>query len=829
MMGSTEETDVYPFRLAEARWQKYWDEQGLYNTKTDASRKKYYVLEMFPYPSAKLHVGHMRPYSITDAIARFKIMQGYNVLHPIGYDSFGMPAEIAAVERNIHPFEWTRKCIETIRGQFRRLGYSYDWRREVITCDPGYYRWSQYFFLKMFEKGLAYRKKSPANWCPKCSTVLANEQVIDGRCWRCGSTVIQNELEQWFLRITSYADRLLDFSNLNDWPERVLLMQKNWIGRSEGVEIKFSVQCPVSSVQLKNKDLMVFTTRPDTIFGATYVVLSAGHPLVSDILKISENSLLKDFIARTGSKDITVTTMIDMEKEGVFTGFYAINPVNREKIPIWIANYVLMGYGTGAIMAVPTHDQRDFEFAKKYNLPMRIVIQDPGSSIQDPAEMKEAYEGEGTLVNSGQFNGIPNLQAIEKISDWMEKEKMGSRQVNYRLRDWCISRQRYWGTPIPVIYCKKCGMVPVPEKDLPVRLPEKINITGKGSSPLARAEDFVKCSCPKCGGSAERETDTMDTFICSSWYFLRYTSVNSDDAAFHKEDSDYWMPVDQYVGGVEHAILHLLYSRFFVKFLKDIGEVKCEEPFVNLLAHGMVVKDGAKISKSKGNIVDPDIIIDRYGADVMRLFMLFAAPPEPDLEWNDEGIEGASRFLNRVWRLVKQYPVSRPARLAGKPSIQCPAENDKKIQRKLQQTIKKVTEDLERFHFNTAIASLMEMTNLIGQSPSKEVLEKIILLLAPFVPHFSEECWAVLGNKPSIFGIPWPGYDKDAIREEESLIIVQVDGKLRDRVPVPAGAVEEDVRKIVLAREKVSRWLENRKIANIVFIKDKLLNIVTSQ
>ncbi|OIN96533.1 leucine--tRNA ligase [Candidatus Desantisbacteria bacterium CG1_02_38_46] len=804
--------DKYPFAEIEYKWQKYWEQHKIYEVEKDSSKEKYYVLEMFPYPSATLHVGHTRPYSITDVIARFKLLQGFNVLHPVGYDSFGMPAEISAFERSMHPATWTYQCIDNIRAQFKRLGFSYDWRREIITCEPSYYRWNQWFFLKFYEKGLAYRKKTPANWCSKCETVLANEQVIDGQCWRCNTKVEQKNLEQWFLSITSYAERLLDTSNLKEWPERVLLMQKNWIGRSEGVEIKFKI---------KNEELPVFTTRPDTIFGATYVVLSPEHPLVNNIIHLSKSrGLIKKFVEKAKSKDMTIATILDMEKEGIWTGFYAVNPVNNEKIPIWVANYVLTEYGTGAIMAVPTHDQRDFEFAKKYGLPMRIVIQKQtsDSKLQNVEEMTQSYEGEGVLVNSGQFNGLENKQAIDKIGIWMEQQGIGERKVYYKLRDWCISRQRYWGTPIPIVYCEKCGIVAVPENDLPVKLPKKITITRKGQSPLAYVEEFVNCTCPKCRGRARRETDTMDTFVCSSWYFLRYTSINSEKVPFNLEDVNYWMPVEQYVGGVEHAILHLLYARFFNKFLKDIGMVNNEEPFTNLLVHGMVIKDGAKMSKSKGNVVSPDEIIERYGADVLRLFMLFAAPPQPDLEWSDEGIEGANRFLNRVWRLVKQVVESE----------KCGGQENQRILRKLHHTIKKVTEDIERFHFNTAIASIMELINTVQQSSPirKEILETIVLLLSPFVPHICEEMWESMGNKPSIFNQSWPKYNPELIKEEETLIIIQVNGRVRDKMLVPSGISEEDVRKMVLNREKVRKWTGGKTIENIIFIPDKLINIV---
>ncbi|MCM8761992.1 MAG: leucine--tRNA ligase [Candidatus Omnitrophica bacterium] len=636
--------EKYNFREIEEKWQKRWEEEEIYRAKFLSDKKKFYVLEMFPYTSAQIHMGHVRNYTIGDVISRFFMMNGFNVLHPIGYDAFGMPAENAAIKQKIHPKDWTYKNIETIRKQLKKLGISYCWEREVITCDSDYYRWNQYFFLQFYKKGLVYKKLSPANWCPSCKTVLANEQVVDGVCWRCGLEVEQKELSQWFVKITEYAEKLLDFSGIKNWPERVIIMQKNWIGKSYGTEVHFTIP------EL-NKELIVFTTRPDTLFGATYVVLSPRHPMVQDILKKGRlKSEIEKFLLKVKGQGLTVEATIKMEKEGIYTGFDAINPVNNEKIPVWIGNYVLMEYGTGAIMAVPAHDQRDFEFAQKYKLPVKIVIKNPEwNGI--PEKLEAAYEGEGKMINSGQFNGLSNREFMEVITEYLTEQGKGRKAICYSLRDWCISRQRYWGTPIPIIYCKNCGTVPVPEKNLPVTLPYNVNITGQGESPLKNLPEFFHCKCPQCGGDAERETDTMDTFMDSSWYFLRYASGDIKDKPFDKEEVNYWMPVDQYIGGIEHAILHLLYSRFFIKVLNDLGYVNFKEPFKNLLCQGMVIKDGAKMSKSKGNVVDPDDMIKTYGVDTLRLFILFAAPPELDLEWSEKGIEGTWRFINRVWNL----------------------------------------------------------------------------------------------------------------------------------------------------------------------------------
>lgn len=809
----------------ESKWQKRWEKSRIYSVKRDPSKKKYYVLEMFPYTSARIHMGHVRNYSIGDVFARYKLMCGFNVLHPIGFDAFGLPAENAAIKEDIHPTDWTYQNINTIRNQLKRLGFSYDWQREVITCDPKYYRWTQWLFLKFYKRGLVYKKTDYVNWCNSCKTVLANEQVEGGRCWRCETEVIQKSMESWFFKITDYAkDLLRGYEQLiSNWPRRVIEMQKNWIGRSEGVEIKFKIRGAVLHPnEIECEELPVFTTRPDTIFGATYVVLSPEHPIVNQIISRSDMATqrvaeIQKFVEKVKAQR-KIETVAEVKKEGIWTGFYAINPVNNEQIPLWIANYVLMEYGTGAIMAVPTHDQRDFEFAKKYDLPLRIVIKPENNEISE-STMTQAYEGEGFLVNSGKFNGLPNREAMTKIADWMEENKIGNRKVYYRLRDWSISRQRYWGEPIPIVYCKECGTVPVPEKDLPVLLPKEVNFKA-GGSPLSTSSEFVNTICPKCKRIAKRETDTLDCFVASSWYFLRYLSPQWDKGPFRKEDAEYWMPVDQYIGGAEHATKHLIYARFFMMVMKDMGLCKESEPFKRLLCQGMVIKDGAKMSKSKGNIVDPIKIIDKYCADVLRLFVLFAAPPDTDLEWSDEGIEGANRFLNRMWRLVEEFKDSKTHQ-----------ENleSQRVLRKLHQTIKKVTEDIERFHFNTAIASIMEMVNTISQfkeNCEKEILETVILLLAPFVPHFSEEAWELLGNKPSIFNQSWPKYNPKLVREEEVLIVIQINGRVRDKMVVPSGTIKEDVNKMVLNREKVQKWIANKKIEKIFFVPDKLINIV---
>ncbi len=806
----------YPFKEIEEKWQKEWERQKIFSVKPGSGRKKYYLLEMFPYPSGKIHMGHVRNYTIADVAARYKMMQGFGVLHPMGFDAFGQPAENAAIKNKTRPDIWTHRCIEWMRQELKRMGFSYAWDREVSTCDSDYYKWNQWIFLKMLERGLAYKKASSVNWCPSCETTLANEEVVDGGCWRCKTKVAQKDLEQWYLKITEYKERLLeDLKQLTPWPERVLSMQTNWIGKSEGVEIYF---------RLKGKDkiIPVFTTRVDTIFGATYIVLAPEHPLVSGIIEgRPEQKRVLKFIDKVAKESKVVRTATDVKKQGVFTGAYAINPVNNEEVPVWVADYVLMEYGTGAIMAVPCHDQRDFLFAKEHKLPMRIVMQTIDHRPSTIDHMTEAYEGDGVQVNSGQFNGLPNQEAKIKIAEWMEKEGIGKIQTHWRLRDWLISRQRYWGTPIPIIYCAKCGIVPVPYAELPVELPKDAPFTGEGGSPLAKVKGFVNTPCPKCKSSARRETDTMATFFDSSWYFLRFCSPKFDKGPFDKEETGYWMPVDQYIGGIEHAILHLLYSRFFTKFFKDLKMIECVEPFTRLLTQGMVLKDGEVMSKSRGNIVDPDAIIKKYGADALRLFILFAAPPETELEWDDRGIEGAFKFLNRVWRLLESHHVTTSPRHQ-------PEDLDLiKVKKKMHNTIKRVTEDIENFKFNTAIASLMEFVNVIYQSGAdEEALSNLIILLSPFVPHFAEELWQACGNKESILKTQWPEYGPHMLVEETATIVIQVNGKLRSKIDVPADISEDKLKELILSDDKLKPWIQGKPIKNFILVPKKLVNIV---
>ncbi|MDI6783037.1 MAG: leucine--tRNA ligase [bacterium] len=851
--------EKYPFAEIESKWQKIWAEQKSDRAEYQSKKPKYYVLEMYPYPSGDIHIGHVRNYAIGDVIARYKRLKGFNVLHPMGFDSFGMPSETAAIKRNMHPKEWTYQCIRRMENQLKRLGFSYDWEREVITCDPEYYRWNQWIFLKLFEKGLAYKKYSAVNWCPTCQTVLANEQVEAGKCWRCENEVAQKELEQWFLKITEYAEQLLsDLDKLPGWSDRAKSLQRNWIGKSYGVEIDF----PVPD---KNENIRVFTTRCDTIFGATYVVLSPEHPLVEKLIADSpEKQKVEAFIQKAKQQDRTVETLLMLEKEGVFIGVYAINPTTNERIPIWVANYVLMEYGTGAIMAVPTHDQRDFEFAKKYNLPLRVVIQNKEQNLNETT-MTCAYEDPGIMANSAQFNGLPSQSTWMQIAVWMEQEEIGRKTVNYRIRDWGISRQRYWGTPIPIIYCTQCGIVPVPEIDLPVMLPEKVSITGQSGSPLSQVPEFINTTCPKCKGEAKRETDTMDGFVDSSWYFLRYCGVPAEAPDFAKassggsaqagwkdvqlpfdlEETKYWMPADQYIGGIDHATKHLIYARFFTKFLRDIGYVNIDEPFTNLLNQGWVLgRDGQKMSKSKGNVVDPLEMLEKCGADAVRIFILFAAPPEPDMAWSDEGVEGASRFINRVWRIANQYldlikTVSAVKVGAEHFQPMQLSEASKQLRRATHLTIKKVTTDIdERFHFNTAISAVMELVNElyrydINAVPKpeaamvlKEAISAMTVLLSPLTPHIAEELWQRLGNTQSIFAQPWLTPDASAIVEESVTIVVQINGKVRSRLEVPVDAKEEEIKQTALQDEKVKKWLADKPIKNIVVVPKKLVSIV---
>jgi leucyl-tRNA synthetase len=811
----------------ELKWQKFWDESKTFRAVEGTEKQKYYLLEMFPYPSGRIHMGHVRNYSIGDVIGRFKRMRGYNVLHPMGWDAFGMPAENAAIQNKTHPAKWTYENMAYMRGQLKQLGFSYDWDREIATCDVSYYRWEQKIFLEMFSRGLAYKKTSFVNWCPKCETVLANEQVEDGGCWRCDSEVRQKELDQWFFRITDYAEELLEWTHkLPGWPERVLVMQRNWIGKSYGCEINFPRENASGSIK-------VFTTRQDTVFGATFMSLAPEHPLAQELTTADRKAEVDAFIENIRTTDRGKRTADDFEKEGVFTGSWCINPVTGTRMPIYLANFVLMDYGTGAVMAVPTHDQRDFEFARKYALPLQIVIQPEGETL-DVAAMTEAFTEPGIICNSGRFNGQQSEAAKEAIADYLQGEGIGTKTVNFRLRDWGISRQRYWGNPIPVIYCDVCGVVPVPEKDLPVTLPVDVVFTGEGGSPLARLESFVNVACPICGIAARRETDTMDTFVQSSWYFLRYCCPDLLDGPLDRQKVDYWMSVNQYIGGIEHAVMHLLYARFFTKVLRDMGHISCDEPFTNLLTQGMVIKDGAKMSKSKGNVVDPDALIRKYGADTARLFSLFAAPPEKDLDWSDQGVDGSFRFLNRVWKLV--HDKLELTAHAGRVNISTLTAEERTLRRSVHKTIRKVTEDLEdRFHFNTAIAAVMELLNTLQatelSSPQqgavmKEALESLVLLLAPIVPHISEELWQRLGHSELLSSTSWPEYDRTAVVDEEVLVVVQVNGKLRSKITLPAGMDEDSLKAKALSDEKVQPFLEGLQVRKVICVPGKLVNIV---
>ncbi len=824
--------DRYDFKEIEARWQAYWQENKTFKTEMDPAKEKFYLLEMFPYPSGKIHMGHVRNYTIGDVLGRHRLMKGYNILHPMGWDAFGLPAENAAIKHKVHPARWTYENIDYMRSQLQKMGFSYDWEREIATCDPDYYRWEQLCFVQMYKMGLAYRKDSPVNWCEKCGTVLANEQVVgSGVCWRCDTAVTTRRLRQWFFKITAYAEELLsECDHLTGWPEKVVTMQKNWIGKSEGAEIYF----PVEGSDTKIK---VFTTRPDTVFGATFMSLAVDHPLV---LELSRGTPYEERVAEFAEKESREKrSRIEeetFEKEGIFTGAYCLNPFTGRHMPIFAANFVLMGYGTGAVMAVPAHDQRDFEFARKYGLDIVIVIQPPGEALS-AQDMSAAYVEEGTMVNSGQFNGINSNNAKEAITRHLEESGLGKKAVSYRLRDWGISRQRYWGTPIPIVYCEQCGTVPVPDKYLPVLLPLDAQINETGRSPLAGLDSFVNVACPACGGSAHRETDTMDTFVESSWYFARYTCPNYTEGPLDPAKVNYWLPVDQYIGGVEHAILHLLYARFFTKVLRDLGWLKVDEPFRNLLTQGMVIKDGAKMSKSKGNVVDPDELIDRYGADTVRLFCLFAAPPERDLEWSDQGVEGAYRFLNRVYRLVRE----NWGRLAHTPSLieKYQLEGEAKaLYRKIHQTIKKVSADMDRFHFNTAISAVMELVNdtytvlgMAGKDPNtcavlKGAILTVVRLLSPFVPHISEELWIYMGAKGLVSSSSWPLYDEEATRLETIELVVQVNGRVRSRVEVAAGQGEAEIKEAALNDIRIQEWIGGKEIKKVIIVGNKLVNIV---
>ena len=807
----------YNVSEVEKKWQKTWADKQVFKAQKDLSKEKYYILVMLPYPSGNLHMGHVRNYSIGDVFARFNRMIGKNVIHPMGWDAFGLPAENAAIKHNIAPEKWTRQNIARMREQLKMLGISYDWDRELATCDPEYYRWNQWIFLEMYKKGLVFRKKSNVNWCPSCKTVLANEQVKEGKCWRCDSNVEQKELEQWFIKITQYADELLEGHKLlSGWPEQVLSMQKNWIGKSHGAQMKFDIAG-------SDKKLEIFTTRPDTIFGVTFMVVSPEHPMLKEFKSQIKNwdevekyinaSSLKSNIERSSSK----------EKTGVkLDGVSIINPATGKNVPLFVADYVLMGYGTGAIMAVPAHDQRDWEFAKKYGVDIIPVITNKDEDIT-----KSAYEGEGTMVNSGQFNGISSQDARVKMPLWVEEQGWGKRTTNYKLREWLISRQRCWGTPIPMVHCDKCGIVPVDEKDLPVILPTDVKFTNDGKSPLQSDEKFVNTTCPKCGGPARRETDTMDTFVDSSWYFIRYTDAHNDKACFDKEEANYWMPVDQYVGGIEHACMHLIYSRFWHKVLRDMGLIKSDEPFMNLLTQGMVTLGGSAMSKSKGNIVSPDEIVSKYGADTARLFILFAAPPEKQLDWSSDGVEGCWRFINRVWRLQELVNT--------KSSVPATDKAKQDLLRAMHVCIKKVGEDISVKHqFNTAISAVMELVNAMytykhhsnDDGLSKQVYETIVLLLSPFTPHLCEEIWNILGHKDCVSVAQWPKYDEKYIKQDTIEIPVQVNGKLKGKVSIDVTADEQTVKNIVLSDEKLKAIFEGKNIVKFIYVKNKIINVV---
>ena len=828
----------YDFLGIEERWQREWAARGAYEVERDPSRKKFYCLEMLPYPSGDIHVGHVRNYCITDVVARYKRMNGFNVMHPIGWDALGLPAENAAIKRGVHPEKWTRDNIASMTRQLKRLGFSYPWSREIATCDPEYYRWNQWFFLRMLERGIAYRKKAAVNWCPVDKTVLANEQAEGGVCWRCGSAVVERELDQWFLRITQYQDALLDdMAALPEWPERVLVQQRNWVGRSHGAEVDFAVEG-------SDEPLRVFTTRIDTIYGATFMVLAPEHPRVDELLGAgSDADPARQAVLRLRGQDRRQRQAGQVEKEGVFTGRYAVNPFNRERVPIWVGNFVLMGYGTGALMAVPAHDGRDFEFARKYGLPVRVVIQPQGETLQGDT-ITEPYEGPGNTADSGSFSGLPSADAAARMTLYAEASGFGKKAISYRLKDWLISRQRYWGTPIPVVYCPNDGLVGVPDSELPVVLPKEAPFTGEGGNPLEKVTEFVNTTCPKCGGPARRETDTMDTFVDSSWYFYRYLTPHDTQAPFDRKDVDYWFPVDLYVGGIEHAILHLVYSRFWTKVMRDLGLVVLDEPVTRLFPQGMVHNNGEIMSKSKGNTIAPDDVIAKFGADTLRLYILFAAPPEMSLEWSESGIAGPHRFLQRVYRLVDRHAGA----LAATPApAGATSDAARQLRRRVHQTIRKVTNDIdERIRLNTAVAALMELLNEIEaalgvHSPGasalrddehaapvvREALEALVLLLSPFTPHICEQLWERLSpGKGSILTAPWPVADEEAAREDEAEIAVQVNGKLRGRITVPVGASEEAVRSQALAEPRVRENMEGRAVKKVIVIPGRLVNVV---
>ena len=818
--------EKYNFTEIEKKWQKKWEEEKPFKVTEDRSREKYYVLEMFPYPSGKLHMGHVRNYSIGDVIARFKKMKGYNVLHPMGYDAFGLPAENAAIKHNVEPAKWTWENIAEMNRQLRELGLGYDWDREVATAHPEYYRWMQWIFIQFYKKGLAYKKENPVNWCPSCQTVLANEQVVDGCCERCGAPVGKKNLSQWYFKITDYADRLLsNLDKLEGWPEKVKTMQRNWIGKSHGTEVEFKVQdC--------DETLTVYTTRVDTIFGTTFMVLAPEYPTVLEMVEGTEYEAdVRAYIDRCAHMNEIERTSTTNEKTGVFIGQYAVNPFTGKSMPIYISDYVLMGYGTGAVMGVPAHDQRDFDFATKFGLEIIPVI-DPQDPEVDVNDLQEACAAEGIMINSGEFTGMKNKDAIEKIAEIAAERGIGRKTVNYKLRDWLISRQRYWGTPIPMIHCDCCGWVPEKEENLPVMLPTDVEFTGKGESPLTTSKTFVDTVCPVCGKPAKREIDTMDTFLDSSWYFLRYCDARNTEEAFNKEKTDYWMNVDQYIGGVEHAILHLMYARFFQMALYDMGYVSQEEPFKNLLTQGMVIKDGAKMSKSLGNVVSPAEIIEKYGADTARLFILFAAPPERELDWSDKGVEGSYRFINRVYRMVYDYS----QKYKDVPdTYEVKTEADKSMAYWLNYAVKKVSDDIgTRFNFNTAISTVMEMVNEMYRYKEGEVnpglfgasVKTLILLLSPFIPHVAAEMWEHLGYEGALHEQPWPEYDEKALVKDSIEIVVQINGKIKDKINIPGDMSRDDMMKLADENDKIKALTEGKNVVKVIAVPGKLINLV---
>ncbi len=825
---------TYEFQAIESKWQKRWAETRVFEVTEDPSRPKFYCLPMLPYPSGRIHMGHVRNYSIVDVVARFKRMRGFNVLHPIGWDALGLPAENAALKHGTHPEEWTLSNIDHMKRQLKRMGFSYAWEREIASCAPDYYRWNQWFFIQMWKKGLAYRKKATVNWCPSCQTVLANEQVEGGGCWRCGTEVIQRDLEQWFLKITSYAEELLsDMARLDKWPERVLTMQRNWIGRSEGAEVGFAVEA--------EEPIRVFTTRIDTIYGASFLLLAPEHPRAKAYAERSPE--LRSFIEQAVARAKETKDPADLEKKGMATGRFAVNPFTQERVPIWIADYVLMGYGTGAVMAVPAHDERDLEFARKYDLPIPVVIQPSGSTLSSDS-LDDAHSNYGTLVDSGSFSGLPSEEAMPAMAAYAEEQGFGKKTVTYRLRDWGISRQRYWGTPIPMIHCGACGVVSVPEADLPVVLPKAIDITGQGKSPLESIPEFVNVNCPECRGPAKRETDTMDTFVDSSWYFYRYTDPRNDTAPFGSDKAGYWFPIDLYAGGIEHAILHLIYSRFWTKVMRDLELVDGAEPVTELLSQGMVLKDGSVMSKSKGNVVEPDEVVSRVGADTARLYVLFEAPPEKEMDWTDQRLEGPARFLQRVWRLVagEQEYIKSAEVINGEEAWN---EAETALRRKTHQTILRVTRDIEeRFHLNTAISAIMELTNevykYLGSRPAegersevgkalREAAETMVLLLSPFTPHASEEMWEMLGHRGGLRKVEWPSYDSSIVVQETITLVLQVNGKVRSRIAIPADLAEEELRRLALDDEKVRSLTSGRTVERVVVVPKRLVNVVVGE